>query len=155
MFQEILYGLVGDWGEAAIKWMVANPAIVGAVLVAWMGLLAAGKLQVRRIKARTQAMVLDAANQRREGGNKVAAKQLYSRLYPDWSQMVRRSALFVPHRLEMWPVPATPANVQHHVNFSPEWIYECLTAQGFRLHGAKPKAVTEKAKQIDKSRRRT
>ena len=154
MFQEILYGLVGDWGEAAIKWMVANPAIVGGVLLVWMGLLAAGKLQVRRIKDRTQSMVLDAANQRRDEGKGVGAKQLHRRLYPDWSEMVRHSALFVPHRLEMWPVPATPENVEHHVDFTPEWIYRFLSARGFRVHGAKPKAVQEKAPQPGKSRAR-
>lgn len=151
MFQEILYGLVGDWGEAGIKWMVANPAVVGAVLLVWMALLGAGKLQVRRIQGRTQSMVLDAANQRRGESKGVSAKQLHRRLYPEWSDMVRHSALFVPHRLEMWPVPATPDNVQHHVDFSPEWIYRFLTKQGFRVHGAKPKALQEKTEQSGKS----
>jgi hypothetical protein len=116
-----------------------------------MGLLAAGKLQVRRIQDRTQSMVLDAANQRRGEGKGVGAKQLHRRLYPEWCEMVRHSAFFVPHRLEMWPVPATPDNAQHHVNFSPAWIYEFLTARGFRVHGAKPKAVQEKTGQADKS----
>lgn len=140
MLQEILYGIVGDWGEAAIKWMLANPAIIAAALLVWMGLLGAGKYQVQRLRRRTESLVLAAAHQSRATGKGLGAKDLYRNLYPEWSAMVRHSALFIPHRLELWPVPASPARVQERIGFTPDWIHDFLTDQGFSVHGARTKA---------------
>jgi hypothetical protein len=145
MLQEILYSIVGDWGEAAIKWMLANPLIVGAALLMWMGSLAAGKYQVQRLKSRTESLVLEAAQQWRAAGRGLGAKDLYRNLYPEWSAMVRHSALFIPHRWELWPVPASPTRVEERIGFSPEWIHDFLTEQGFSVHGARGKAGQQPA----------
>lgn len=108
MLQEMLYAIVGSWGRAAIEWMLANPAIVGAALLIWMGLLFGGKVQFKRIESRTGSLVLEMARQYLEEDPLLRADQLYDRLYPQWCQMVRRSALFIPHRWELWPLPANP-----------------------------------------------
>lgn len=139
MFQEILYTMVGEWGRAAIEWMLAHPAITGAGMLIWTTLFLAGKAQLRRVEARTLPLVLDEACQALAEKPGLTAEELYDHLYPAWCRMVRRTAWFVPHRWEMWPLPASPAIVRDRMGFTPQWVARHLSEKGIRLHGMRPK----------------
>ena len=131
MLQEILYAIVGSWGRAAIEWMLAHPLVMGIILLAWMGMLYGGKAQLKRVESRTHSLVLEEARQYLAEAPGLNANHLYDRLYPQWRQMVRRSALFITHRWELWPLPAIPSLVRQRIGFTPEWLGQYLRTHGF------------------------
>jgi hypothetical protein len=53
--------------------------------------------------------------------------------------MVKSSAWFIPHRWELWPLPATPDIVQRRLDFTPEWLGEFLWLEEIKMRGAKPR----------------
>ena len=152
MLLEIIYAIVGSWGRAAIEWMLANPAIVGAALLIWTLILLSGKAQLRRIERRTGLLVLEAARRALEEGLRPGVDQLYDRLYPQWCQMVRRSALFILHRWELWPLPATPSIVRRRIDFTPEWLDQYLRMHGFKVRGADPETKPSGGKPTGQAR---
>jgi hypothetical protein len=149
MLLEIFYAIVGSWGRTAIEWMLANPAIVGAALLMWIVTLLSGKAQLRRIKSRTGLLVLEMARQSLEEEPRPGVDQLYDRLYPQWCQMVRRSALFIPHRWELWPLPATPSIVRGRIDFTPEWLDQYLRTFGFEVRSPGPQAKSPRGKSTE------
>jgi hypothetical protein len=131
MLQEMIYAIVGSWGRAAIEWMLARPLVMGITLLVWMGMLYSGKVQLKRVESRTHSLVLEGAHQYLSEAPRLNADHLYDRLYPQWRQMVRRSALFITHRWELWPLPAIPAIVRERIDFTPEWLGQYLRTHGF------------------------
>jgi hypothetical protein len=154
MLLEIIYAIVGPWGRAAIEWMLANPVIVGAALFIWMGILFSGKAQLKRIESRTHSLVLEGARQYLEEDPRLTATHLYDRLYPQWRQMVRRSALFITHRWELWPLPAIPSIVRERIDFTPEWLDQYLRTQGFKVRGPGPRAKSSRGKPTKQFRKK-
>lgn len=139
MFQELLYTLIGSWGRAVIQWALANPVTVGLACGAWLLVLGAGKLQLKRIKDRTENLMLASARSALETDPRLSIDKLYERLYPAWVEMVRKTAFFIPHRWEIWPMPATPKHVAGRLDFTPEWLGQHLLANGIRVRGVSPK----------------
>ena len=140
MFQEILYAIVGKWGRAAIEWMLANPVIVAGVLLVWMGVMVWSRSNLRQVERQTGLLVLEGARRALGASSRLTAEQLYDQLYPDWSEMVRKTAPLVPHRWELWPLPGTPSIVRKQIGFSPHWVWGHLLAHGMRPAGSDPGA---------------
>jgi hypothetical protein len=149
MFQELLYTLIGSWGRAVIQWALANPVTVGLACGAWLAVIGSSKLQLKWLKDRTAEMTISSARIVLEKEPQLQIAKLYERLYPIWSDMVRKTAFFIPHRWEIWPVPATPKRVAERLEFSPEWLGEHLWANGIEVRGAAPKKK-DKEKEIEK-----
>jgi hypothetical protein len=139
MFKEILYAFVGSWGRAAIEWGLANPVPVGLSCGTWLLIIGASKLQLKWIKDRTESLTIATAQSVLEKEPLLPLDKLYERVFPSWSQMVRKTAVFIPHRWEIWPVPATPKRVAGRVDFTPEWLGQHLRANGIEVSGATPK----------------
>jgi hypothetical protein len=139
MFQELLYTLIGSWGRAVIEWALANPVQVGLACGAWLIIIGASKLQLKWIKDRTESLMLTTASGFLEVNPRLPVDKLFDQVYPVWSEMVRKTALFIPHRWEVWPVPATPERVAGRLDFTPEWLGQHLLANGVEVHGVKPK----------------
>jgi hypothetical protein len=139
MFQELLYTLIGSWGRAVIEWALVNPVQVGLACGAWLVIIGASKLQLKWIKDRTESLMLTTASGLLEVNPRLPVDKLFDQVYPIWSEMVRKTALFIPHRWEVWPVPATPERVAGRLDFTPEWLGQHLLANGVEVHGVKPK----------------
>ncbi|MEJ2012686.1 MAG: hypothetical protein P8X64_10770 [Anaerolineales bacterium] len=136
MFQEMLYALIGSWGRAVIQWALANPVTVGLACGAWLAMIGASKLQLKWLKDRTAELALNSARAVLEKEPQIQVTKLYDRLSPVWTDMVRKTAFFIPHRWEIWPVPATPKRVAERLDFSPEWLGEYLWENGIEVRGA-------------------
>jgi hypothetical protein len=54
------------------------------------------------------------------------SKKVYEDTYPEWCQMVKRSALFILSKHEMRPIQATIKNVTERLSYSPDWVMHCL-----------------------------
>lgn len=137
IFAPIFFAMIGSWGRAVIRWALENPFTVGGFLTLWMVLFLSGTWQLNRIKERTSALSLREAKRLLKDNPEINIREFYNNVKPAWEQMVRDSALFIPHRWELWPIPATPEIVQERVDFTPEWLGEFLWLEKIKMRGAK------------------
>jgi hypothetical protein len=134
MLLEIFYSIIGTWARGVIEWLQAHPAITLLVLLLWISIFFAGRYQLQRVEKRTRAFVLENAQQMLDENPQMNSTQLYEKLYPRWCQLLRETAWFVPHRSELWPLPATPKIVHDRINFTPEWLHKYLKTKGINVH---------------------
>jgi hypothetical protein len=96
------------------------------LLVLWYVVLVAGTIQYRVLKRKTIEMILARAERMPDADREHLPERVYEALYPEWCDMVRRSAWFIPSKSELRPIPATAENVKVRFGFSPRWVQECL-----------------------------
>jgi hypothetical protein len=130
--------MIGSWGRAVIGWALNNPGIVSTFFAVWLALFATSNWQLNRIKSKTHKLVLKEAEKILEQKPNINIKDFYESLHPIWRGMVKDSALFIPHRWELWPMPATPNRVQKRIDFTPEWLGEFLWMEEVKMNGVKP-----------------
>jgi hypothetical protein len=87
--------------------------------------------------------VLDASREWLSKKPNITAAGLYKRIYPRWSEAVRDWGLFIPHRLEIWPVRVSPQSVRDKLSFSPQWIAALLAKHGLPLQAKEDPARDE------------
>ena len=133
MIQQFIRGMLGDLGRPLLDFVLGNPSIVTAFLAVWLVAFAAGRVQLRRIERKSEALVAEKAEQLVRDKPHITSRGLYKRIYPEWSAAVRHWAWFVPHRLDLWPVRATPEAVQQKFGFSAEWISDVLRRHDISL----------------------
>ena len=126
MFVEFIRGMLGGLGRPVLDFMLDNPLVVAGVLAVWLSVFVAGRLQLRRIERESVALVVEIGQELVAQKPRITARGLYKRIYPHWCKALRQWAWFVPHRLDLWPVPVKPETVQQKLPFSPQWIAEVL-----------------------------
>jgi hypothetical protein len=97
------------------------------LLVIWYIVFVAGTIQYRVLRRKTIALVLKYAQNASNGGRDKSPERLYQALYPEWCEMVKKSAWFIPNRSELAPILANVENVKERFKFSPQWVRACLT----------------------------
>lgn len=138
MFQELLYAILGPWGRAVIEWLLDHPAVLGSILSVWLLLMLWSERSLRKVQSRTSALVLDGAREALVKDPDLSAGRIYDQLYPQWCDMVRKTATIIPHRWELWPLPATPSTVRDRIGFTPLWLWNHLVTNGVRPSGTAP-----------------
>ncbi|MCG2768690.1 MAG: hypothetical protein L6435_09965 [Anaerolineae bacterium] len=133
MFLAFVRSMLGSLGRPVLDFMINNPSLVTGVLTVWLGVFVAGRLQLRHIERKSVELVLEMGRELIARKPHITARGLYKRIYPRWSEAVREWAWFVPHRLDLWPVPARPETVQQKLPFSAQWIAEVLHQYGIPL----------------------
>ena len=133
MFVAFIESMLGSLGRPVLDFMLNNQLFVAGILAVWMGIFVAGRLQLRRIKHRSVELVLDMGQELIARKPHITARGLYKRIYPRWCELVRKWAWFIPHRLDLWPVPVNPETVQQKLAFSPQWIASVLHQHSIRL----------------------
>lgn len=133
MIEALIRVMLGPFSPA-LDFIQQNPLAVAAILAAWLAVYLAGYVQLRRIRARTTEMVLEASRTILATRPNMSPAGLYKRIYPQWErQLSTWGYWFVPHRFDLWPVPARPRFVREKLNFSPEWITNVLNQNQIRL----------------------
>ncbi len=142
MFLAFIKSMLGSLGRPALDFILNNPSFVTVILAVWLGVFAAGRLQLRRIEHKSVELVLEMGQELIAKKPHITARGLYKRIYPRWCEAMRGWAWFVPHRLDLWPVPVRPETVQQKLPFSPQWIAEVLRQHDIRLeeNGSNTKA---------------
>ena len=133
MFLAFIKSMLGSLGRPVLDFILDNPSFVTVILAVWLGVFAAGRLQLRRIEHKSVELVLEMGQELIAKKPHITARGLYKRIYPRWCEAVRGWAWFVPHRLDLWPVPVRPETVQQKLPFSPQWIAEVLRQHDIRL----------------------
>lgn len=132
MILEFVKVMLGPFARV-LDFLLQNPVFTTALLLVWLMIYMAGRVQLRQIEQKTQELVLQLSREYLAQQPHLSATDLYQQIYPHWSQAVPGWGRFVPHRLDLWPVPATPENVAQKIAFSPRWIAELLKAQNIKL----------------------
>ena len=133
MILAFIKGMLGSLGRPVLDLMINNPSLVTGVLAVWLGVFVAGRLQLRHIERKSTELVVEMGRELVAKKPHITAQGLYKRIYPRWCEELRGWAWFVPHRLDLWPVPVRPETVQQKFPFSPQWIAEVLRQHGIRL----------------------
>jgi hypothetical protein len=101
-------------------------SVVFILLVIWYVVFVAGTIQYRILKRKTIAIIMKYAQNASDGGLNKSYERLYQALYPEWCEMVKKSAWFIPNRSELAPILANVENVRERFKFSPAWVRACL-----------------------------
>ncbi|MCE1252769.1 MAG: hypothetical protein LWX83_04375 [Anaerolineae bacterium] len=107
-------------------------ALIAAI---WLIILAAGRHQLKNIKENTVQLVLEQAREQLKKDSNLDIDQFYASIYPQWRQMVKSKALFIPHKTELWPMPAYPEYVCSRIKFNPQVVADFLSENGIILRG--------------------
>ena len=100
------------------------------LLILWYILFIAGTIQFRILKKKTIEIVLKYAKKVANPNLGTSYEELvYEALYPEWCEMVKKTALFIPDKSELRPIPASIENVKSRLTFSPVWVKQCLKDQ--------------------------
>lgn len=105
----------------------------GAVLGLWLLLYLLGRKQLDRLKSNTKQLALDGIEAALEKNNDLTIQQYYEKLNGQWEQMVPQTTKFIPHKSELFPVPAKLETVRKQLNYSPEWLGAFLKLNGHTL----------------------
>lgn len=133
MIEVMIRSMLGQSGAAVLDWLRGHPAVTTAAFAVLLSVYVLGRLQLHHIEQRTAQLVLEMSQEWLAKKPGITASGLYRRIYPRWSESVRQWGLFIPHRLEIWPVPVRPETVQRKLAFSPQWIEALLLKHGIPL----------------------
>ncbi|MBC7263510.1 MAG: hypothetical protein H5T64_04030 [Chloroflexi bacterium] len=133
MIEVMIRSMLGASGGAALDWLRGHPEVTTVIFALLVIVYLLGRLQLYRIEQRTAQLVLEMSQEWLVKKPNITASGLYKRIYPRWSKSVGQWGLFIPHRLEIWPVPVRPETVQRKLGFSPQWIAALLTKHGVTL----------------------
>ena len=120
------------------------PAITIIFTTIWLVFFVLGREQFKRIKANTQRIALENIVPALEKNKNLTVSQYYKAINKQWEEMVPKTAKFIPHKSELYPVPAKLETVRARINFSPEWLGAFLHLKGFTL-----KATPAQQERID------
>ena len=133
MIEYFVKSMLGTLGGGVLDFMKHNPAIVAGVMAIWLALFVAGRLQLWHIQRKSAELVVAMSRQFIADKPHITSSGLYKHIYPSWSQSLRQWAWFIPHRLDLWPIPVRPEMVQQKFPFSPQWIAGVLRDHDIKL----------------------
>jgi PTS system galactitol-specific IIA component len=137
MLKGFFYAMTGEWGLAVIDFATNNPGFIIVFFGLWLSTFYLGRYQLNSIRRKTEAWALESSQRILALTPGITVDHLYEQLYPEWVVNLRGTAYFIPHRWEIWPVPATPRFVKGRIDFTPEWLGGFLWANGIKLPGSK------------------
>lgn len=109
------------------------PPILPIFLGVWLAFFLAARFQTNRIKKATTELVLSMIEPALEDHPHLTVEEYYNQILPVWNETVPGKALFMLHKLELWPIPATPQRVKKRINFTPAWVGAYLKIHGHIL----------------------
>lgn len=133
MFLEFIRSMLGSFGRPMLDFILNNPSFITGILAVWLSVFVAGRLQLRRIERKSVELVVEMGQELIAQKPHITARGLYKRIYPRWCEAVRGWAWFIPHRLDLWPVPVKPETVQQKLPFSSQWIAHVLRQHNITL----------------------
>lgn len=125
MFLGLLRTVLGPFA-VILDWAEANPVPTGLMMFAWTAVWMSGRVQLARIERKTRELIASEAHRLREASPELDAEELLSRIYPLWCTQLPTWALFIPHRLELWPVPVSIERVKDRIGLSAQLVRDVL-----------------------------
>ena len=112
-----------------------KPTVSFITFSIWLILFVLGRAQFNKIKKLTQSVLVEKANVQIRENKEITLKEFYNQIYPSWCDLVKESIWFIPHKTELWPMPAKPDYVRDRIGFNQEWTARILLDNGIELKG--------------------
>ena len=106
---------------------------IGIFSAIWLLLYLLGRWQFSRVTKGTAALVLEQGRLAQRSPHHPTVEDVYAKVQPAWEVMVKQKAWFVPHKSELFPLPATLDIVRKRLNFTPVWVGAYLQVNGIEL----------------------
>jgi hypothetical protein len=110
-----------------------SPYIYGGLMGVWLLFFLLGKRQFDQARQLTLDLALSKVKAARKSNPEMTVDQYYGALLPEWETRIKEKIKFIPHKLEIWPMPAKPDYVRSRLNFTPEWLGAYLKVNGVIL----------------------
>lgn len=121
------------------------PPLVSVIVFSiWIVLFLWGRSQFNKIKDATIKLILDNIDDALKTHENLTIDQYHELLSPQVDAIIQANAKFIPHKTELFPMPAKPSYVKSRMNFTPEWVGAIL-----KLNGHAIKANSKQQKTID------
>lgn len=146
MFFQILRSLLGPF-VIILDFLILNPEVLGLICLLYLGVLGLGKWQVRRIKVRTDQLLIEQGKAWLVDDPKLTREQIFDRFYPLWVEELKNYRLpLIMNKHDLWPVRVSPGNVLKKIPVSPEYVGEVLKSSGLLNQNKQEKHVVKKTK---------
>jgi hypothetical protein len=122
MILQIIEWMLGTTGRALLSFIKDNTIIFNLVAGIYLTLLGLGHFQLWQIKKKTESLVIEISLPLVSNNPEITIQEIYNRIFPVWNSKIESWALFIPHRLEFYPVKATQDNIKQKFDFSQEWL---------------------------------
>ena len=106
---------------------------IGILSATWLFFFILGRWQFNRIKHITTNLILEEGRRASLMQQPPTVDELYIQILPGWKIMLKKSAWFILHKSELFPVLAWPKIVQKRLNFTPAWMGAYLLLNGIEL----------------------
>lgn len=126
MIEYVIRSLLGPALAQVLTFLQTHPEIVAIFVSILLILYIAGRMQLNNISKKTKEFVLGHYQDVIQRRPKITAGGLYKLIYPEWEKEVVTWAKFIPHRLDLWPVPVTASRVKEKMSFNVDWVKEVL-----------------------------
>lgn len=120
------------------------PMISLIVFAVWILQFLLGRAQLNKITNSLTNMALKHIEEAKKENENLSVNQYYAYLLPQFEEIVKTKSKFIPHKTELFPIPATPDSVKKRINFTPEWLGAFMLINGYSLN-----ANREQKKAID------
>ena len=107
-----------------------HPTVSVIIFSIWLIFFFWSRAQFDKVKEATTSLVLANIGEAKKLNKSLNIDQYFEILYPKFEEIVKANAKFIPHKTELFPMPAKPLYVKTRMNFTPEWIGAIL-----KLHG--------------------
>lgn len=124
------------------------------VFSVWLIVFLSGKMQLRLIEKISINFVLQKYEELISQNRKIRLGQFFNAISENWEPEVRRKVLFVPHRFELWPMPASPKYLAKRLPFSENWVGKVLVENGKELKDPKMEKIRKALLESKKKRGR-
>ncbi len=122
--------MLGQAGLALVNWLVQNQDLIVIVLGFYLLIYAAGRIQLMRVRLKTEALVVETAQKLAAENRRLTPDKFYKKVYPVWSASVKNWAWYVMDYLDIWLVRPTPQSLEKRARFSPQSVSELLDKRG-------------------------
>jgi hypothetical protein len=106
---------------------------IGVLSAVWLLFFVFGRWQFNRVKQITTDLIMSECQKASRLHQRPTVEELYAQVQPAWETALKKSAWFILHKSELFPVPAWPVIVQKRLNFTPAWMGAYLSLNGMDL----------------------
>jgi hypothetical protein len=130
MVDAVLREMLGPFAFI-LDFILANPELVSGILAVWLAVYIAGRIQLWKIEQQLKLLILEEGQRTAAAGKKsISYHGVYKRVEKQFQEGLPFGMFFIPHRLDLWPVPPTYAHVTKRIPLSQELIEKVLKAGG-------------------------
>lgn len=122
MILQIIEWLLGSIGNKILDFIHCNTLLIDLVFLVYILLIGISNIQLMSIKRNTKKLVLHEYLILKNEKKQSLEEQIYKKILPIWKKKIYQWGIFIPHKLEIYPVLVNEKRVRQKFDFSVDWI---------------------------------